>query len=414
MKFVSKIMSGANSPLAPLAWHFSALANDQSASRKALPAILALTGMTVATALLLTTQLSSSISRAAPRIAQPSNVGSQQQGELPPTEDKAGLGVVATDIASAPLAAMRLAKPFVYQGAVSDRDRAIDCLATAAWYEAGNDPSGQRAVIQVVLNRLRHPTFPKTVCGVVFQGSERKTGCQFSFTCDGAMARRFPSSKDWVRARTLSENALNGAVDTAVGQATHFHADYVAPWWGPKLEQISKIGSHIFYGWHGSQGFLSSANWLIAQEKMPEQLPAGSRLADQATDMDASSQLALDSDALAQEFSSIPRMPAAKPNSATLIKLDTSGPSGRWAVTAMNKCTTGASCQIVGYGQQDQIERNRTLPGPSMERPLFLFIRDKASGMDLALWDCERVERNNSAQCLPMSGPELNSLMQNR
>lgn len=110
----------------------------------------------------------------------------------------------------------------------------------------------------------------------------------------------------------------------------------------------------------------------------------------------------------------MPIAAAVKPNNATLIKLDTSGPSGRWAVSAMNACSASADCQIVGYGQQEQIDRNRDRAASSMERPLFLFIRDKASGMDLALWDCERVERSNSAQCLPGNGAELNSLMRNR
>jgi spore germination cell wall hydrolase CwlJ-like protein len=371
--------------------------------------------MTVATVLLLTTQLSSSIGRAAPRIAQPDNIALEQSANLLSTTANADLADITSDVASASLTALRLAKPFVYQGAVSDRDRAIDCLATAAWYEAGNDPSGQRAVIQVVLNRLRHPSFPKTVCGVVFQGSERKTGCQFSFTCDGSMARRLPSTSNWVRARTLSENAVNGAVDTAVGQATHFHADYVAPWWGPKLEQISKIGSHIFYGWHGTQGALSSANWLIAREALPEQLPAGTRPSNPELDTGMSTQLALDTgDDFAHGIPSIANLKVMELTRATLIQVDANGPSGRWALSAMEKCSARVSCQIVGYGQPEQIDHNRALPGSAMDRPLFLFIRDKASGMDLALWDCERVERNNSAQCLPGNGPELNNLMQNR
>jgi hypothetical protein len=83
--------------------------------------------------------------------------------------------------------------PLQFLGPTGDRDRAIDCLAVAAWYEAGNDFDGQRSVIQVVLNRVAHPGFPKSVCGVVFQGSQRATGCQFTFTCDGSMARRHPS-----------------------------------------------------------------------------------------------------------------------------------------------------------------------------------------------------------------------------
>src|SRR3546814_6482927 len=77
------------------------------------------------------------------------------------------------------------ARPFRLAGGAANLARATDCLAAAAWYEAGDDPSGERAVVQVVLNRLRHPAFPNTVCGVVFQGSERVSGCQFTFTCDG-------------------------------------------------------------------------------------------------------------------------------------------------------------------------------------------------------------------------------------
>ncbi|MCZ3110870.1 cell wall hydrolase, partial [Acinetobacter baumannii] len=67
--------------------------------------------------------------------------------------------------------------------------RAIDCMAAAVLYEAGDDAVGQRAVAQVVINRVRHPAFPKTICAVVFQGSDRATGCQFTFTCDGALVR---------------------------------------------------------------------------------------------------------------------------------------------------------------------------------------------------------------------------------
>jgi len=71
-----------------------------------------------------------------------------------------------------------------------DRLRSIDCLADAIYYEAGNEPvEGQRAVAQVVLNRVRHPAYPNSVCGVVYQGAARRTGCQFSFVCDGSLAR---------------------------------------------------------------------------------------------------------------------------------------------------------------------------------------------------------------------------------
>ena len=132
--------------------------------------------------------------------------------------------------------------------------RAVDCLTAAVYYEAASEtPQGQAAVAQVVLNRARHPAYPRTVCGVVFQGSERTTGCQFSFTCDGAMAR-VPSPAGWARARAVASAALNGTVVAGVGTATHYHTDWVAPYWAPRLSKIVQIGTHIFYRWNGAWG----------------------------------------------------------------------------------------------------------------------------------------------------------------
>lgn len=132
-----------------------------------------------------------------------------------------------------------------------NRLKAIDCLTAAIYYEAANEPyEGQTAVAQVVLNRVRLPHYPHSICGVVFQGSERRTGCQFSFTCDGSL-RRPPSAEGWRRARAISEAALSGQVNAKVGWATHYHADYVAPYWAPRLVKLRTIGRHIFYGWPG-------------------------------------------------------------------------------------------------------------------------------------------------------------------
>lgn len=142
--------------------------------------------------------------------------------------------------------------------------RALDCLTTAIYYEAASEtPQGQAAVAQVVLNRVRHPAYPRTVCGVVFQGSERATGCQFSFTCDGAMAR-VPSPTGWARARAVASAALNGTVSTAVGTATHYHTDWVAPYWAPRLTKLAKIGTHIFYRWNGVWGLPSAFTGVYA------------------------------------------------------------------------------------------------------------------------------------------------------
>lgn len=147
------------------------------------------------------------------------------------------------------------ARPFTLAGATeADQAQALDCLSSAVYYEAGSqDSDGQRAVAQVVLNRVRHPAFPASVCGVVYQGSTRTTGCQFTFTCDGSLQRR-PSADGWARARKIAEAALAGYVFKPVGYATHYHADYVVPYWASSLAKNAVIGAHIFYRWAGGWG----------------------------------------------------------------------------------------------------------------------------------------------------------------
>lgn len=130
---------------------------------------------------------------------------------------------------------------------------ALKCLTQAVYYEAAYEPlQGRRAVAQVVLNRMRHSAFPKSVCGVVYQGVNRPV-CQFSFTCDGSLNRR-PAPAVWREAEDIAAAALAGYVEPSVGHATHYHANYVSPYWAPKLVKISKIGAHIFYRWPGRWG----------------------------------------------------------------------------------------------------------------------------------------------------------------
>ena len=146
------------------------------------------------------------------------------------------------------------ASPFRFTGSDAARAQALQCLASAVYYEAGNqDVNGARAVAQVVLNRVRHPAFPASVCGVVYQGSTRVTGCQFTFTCDGSLARR-PDPAGWSRAKAIAEAALVGAVYTPVGWATHYHADYVVPYWAASLAKNAVVGVHLFYHWAGGWG----------------------------------------------------------------------------------------------------------------------------------------------------------------
>ena len=164
--------------------------------------------------------------------------------------DQAKLINAALPFAGGPLHA---AQPFTVGGGDLDQRRALLCLTQAVYYEAGFEPlEGRRAVAQVVLNRMRHPAFPKSVCGVVYQNNGAGV-CQFTFVCDGALYRA-PAQDAWRRAEEIARAALAGYVDTTVGEATHYHADYVAPRWAPLLAKVAQIGQHIFYRWPGAWG----------------------------------------------------------------------------------------------------------------------------------------------------------------
>lgn len=123
--------------------------------------------------------------------------------------------------------------------------RDLDCLTDAVYYEArGETTRGQQAVATVVLNRVKNPSFPKTVCGVVFQRAS--AGCQFSFACDGSM-RHGREASAWEDARHVAARALSGYVLRDIGSATHFHTIDVAPEWGPKMLRVAQVGLHVFY-----------------------------------------------------------------------------------------------------------------------------------------------------------------------
>jgi hypothetical protein len=135
-----------------------------------------------------------------------------------------------------------------------DRTRALQCLTAAIYYEARSESDvGQRAVAQVALNRVAHPSYPNTVCGVVYQGSERSTGCQFSFTCDGSLAKA-PNRMFWLRAENVARAALAGYVERTVGLATHYHTIAIYPYWAPSLRHIITVGAHRFYRFNGRAG----------------------------------------------------------------------------------------------------------------------------------------------------------------
>ena len=196
--------------------------------------------------------------------------------------DEAKLINAAMPFSDAPVVA---ARAFVLPaGETLDQRRALLCLTQAVYYEAGFEPAaGRRAVAQVVLNRLRHPAFPKSVCGVVYQHNSTPV-CQFTFVCDGSLYRQ-PAAAAWKQAENVARAALAGHVERAVGSATHYHADYVAPYWAPMLTKISKLGAHIFYRWPGAWGQPSAFNGrYIGEPRDPASLRAPVNVASLAAD----------------------------------------------------------------------------------------------------------------------------------
>jgi spore germination cell wall hydrolase CwlJ-like protein len=183
--------------------------------------------------------------------------------EAPPAPEPMVLQDVAPGDAAAINAAIPIAAvdnprapSLVFRGAgPADQLRSLDCLAQAVYYEARSESEdGQRAVAQVVLNRVRHPAYPNSVCGVVYQGPQRAGGgCQFTFTCDGSLAAT-PGGPAWAQARRIAAEALSGMVYAPVGNATHYHTQQVVPTWAFRLAKVAVIGAHSFYRLPGAWG----------------------------------------------------------------------------------------------------------------------------------------------------------------
>lgn len=125
------------------------------------------------------------------------------------------------------------------------------CLAEGIYFEArGEDVKGQAAVAQVILNRVRNPTYPNSICGVVYQNRSWRNRCQFSFACDGTTPRvrsqhHFKVAQDVGMAVTAGKIFI-----PEVASSTHYHATYVNPRWARSMDKMKKIGLHIFYRTH--------------------------------------------------------------------------------------------------------------------------------------------------------------------
>ncbi len=290
------------------------------------------------------------------------------------------------------------AQAFRFAGDDAQRARATDCLAAAAWYEAGDDPVGQRAVVQVVLNRLRHPAFPKTVCGVVFQGQERATGCQFTFTCDGALARH-PSEPAWDRARKVAVAALDGTVFGKVGYATHYHTDWVVPYWSASLDKLAEVNTHLFFRWTGWWGTPAAFRRSVSSDepvigKLGDISPAhrlGGALDEAALALAAAAPL---TDATPVASAPVP----GEPDSFAAVLND--GAPESYPGIAKVACGARAKCKFLGWTDRAMLPAGSAMTPPQMAAMSFSYLRDKDAGLERELWNCREFPRTGPGLCM--------------
>ncbi len=338
--------------------------------------------------------------------------------ELPPVDVVKLRPVTLTDAeainAAIPFstAANPAARAFFVSGAGESQLRAIDCLAAAVYYEAGDDAVGQRAVAQVVINRMRHPAFPKTICGVIFQGQERSTGCQFSFTCDGSMIRRTPSAAHWQRARDVARLALNGSVYAPVGHATHYHTDWVVPYWSARLEKITEVHTHLFFRWAGWWG--TPPAFRSGYAGFEPNVPKMSRLSpvhhgDPNAPLTAPGAPA---DAVAVDPASIPesQIPPAMPadGNSFLVTLPKGMSANDFASLAIRTCGERTYCKFMAWTDASKTPARLPLSSTQVASMSFSYLRDERQGFSKALWNCGQFQRPSPVQCMraqPLATP---------
>jgi spore germination cell wall hydrolase CwlJ-like protein len=313
------------------------------------------------------------------------------------------------------------ARAFVFSGSAEDRTRALACLSTAVLYEAGDDVGGEEAVAQVVLNRVRHPAFPGTVCGVVYQGSQRSTGCQFTFTCDGSLRRSFPDAA-WRRSREVAERALSGAVDGRVGLATHYHTNWVYPYWSPELRKLGQVGTHLFFGWPGSWG----GQGAFARRYRGGEAVVG--LSALGPGVMASNAAIVGDSVPGGQDSAIPgiggfqyspaRLPAKLANTplygnrVRLVREDgrafglLAGPDAtgtKLVNTALSLCAEPGPCQVQAWTNEDDIPGAYPIPSATRDTMVFEYVRDESGSQSAVRFDCERFPNKDPKRCLRFS-----------
>ena len=288
------------------------------------------------------------------------------------------------------------AASFRFTGSTHDRARAADCLALAALAEAGGDDAGQRAVIQVVLNRVRHPAFARTVCGVVFEGSQRRTGCQFTFTCDGSLDRRY-SDASRTAALSRAQEALGGRVFAPVGIATHYHTDWVYPWWSPKLLKIAQVQTHLFFRWPGYWGSAAASN-IAYRGGEPDVF--GAAVAASSVISPVTSPEAIAAAKLVPKGSGASVVMRDPSGRANFVTVDPGKGSASAIATARGLCNGQGTCRVYGWSDGGSVPRALPLPAASRAQLQFSYSRDP-SGSEIVLYGCREFKGVAPDQCIP-------------
>lgn len=292
------------------------------------------------------------------------------------------------------------ARPFIYAGSGDARLRARDCLAAAMIYEAGDDAKGQQAVGQVIINRARHPAFPKSICGVVFQGSERTTGCQFTFTCDGALSRRY-SDAAWTRARNNADLMLSGGTYPPVGLATHYHTDWVRPYWSDSLEKIAIVDTHLFFRWPGYWGTPGAFRGAVSGSDGPvAKMAALSPLHAIALGLPVDFPAGVDANAAIGEARVVVGAGEATGRDTIYTQLDRRAAPESFVTTALRLCGDKPYCKFMGWTNPVLKPDSDAMSDTQRAAMTFSYLRDDKAGFEKALWNCSEYKRDDARQCM--------------
>lgn len=310
--------------------------------------------------------------------------------------------------ASRPFSSGRIARARPLNSALAgaDRDRAIGCLAIAGLYEAGSAADDQRPVMQVILNRVRHPAWPNSVCAVVFQGMERRTGCQFSFTCDGSMQRWHPTGADLSRARRLADAMLGEETDERVGWATHYHTDWVVPYWSESLDKATAVKSHLFFRWKGPWGtsaaFKSAPSLAEPYIRMMSHLDPSHSEGEPSSKDNSEMPLPAGAEDMASQIASKPPATFSEPKFVQPFRQAMEGgmPPGRWALDAVLLCAKRTDCRVVGWApgmpQPNVLDHESIAASP----PDLVYVQTLRDRRQEIYWNCSKWPRASTSSCL--------------